>query len=65
MSRTNFDRIKDMSVEEMAEFLDLYCGEICQVVSNCGNCGFDECHNKHKYGTCGKTLKWLESEVEE
>lgn len=64
MSKTNFQRIKEMSVEEMAEFLNLYCGEICQSVSNCGNCGFDECRSKHKYGICGKTLEWLESEVE-
>lgn len=59
---TNGDYIRNMSNEELADFLNAYCNGICQAVDNCGNCDFYDCKNKHKYGVCGKTLEWLESE---
>ena len=55
---TNADRIRQMTTEELAEFLDEQYGKICSAVDNCGNCGFD------REGTCESTLEWLESEVD-
>lgn len=53
MSRTNFQRIKDMSIEEMAEFL----------------CRKSDCreHRCYMYHECenGDKREWLEREVEE
>lgn len=56
---TNFEKIKSMSIEEMAEFLDDYFGEMCGAVDNCGCCPFFS-----ETGCEGSTRKWLESEVE-
>lgn len=52
---TNFERIKAMSVEEMAELL-------CK----CSDCTNGLCYGNDlcRYGQNG-CLKWLESEVEE
>ena len=52
---TNYDRIKAMSKEEMAELL---CG--------CSDCTSELCYGKDlcRYGQNG-CLKWLESEVTE
>lgn len=59
----NYERIKAMSIEEMAECMDLL------KCSDCGISDFDECPSCIIYGLCqriGKTgiKKWLESEVE-
>ena len=55
---TNFERIKEMSVEEMAEWLDSFdfteCNCCTYTNSNCHNVS---CEDGHK--------QWLESEVEE
>lgn len=55
--QTNYDRIRNMSVEELAKLL-CYC-------SDCGNgrCyGNDLC--KSGDGACNGLIKWLESEVD-
>lgn len=51
---TNHERIKNMSVEEMAEFIR---------DTNCSHC-IDNCHSGTPYkGGCNKGIKkWLESE---
>lgn len=52
--QTNYERIKAMSIEEMAKLL---CG--------CSDCTSELCYGKElcRYGQNG-CLKWLESEVE-
>lgn len=52
--KTNFDRIKSMSVEEMAEFIDK--NYKCRKCYYYGRCNGD-CH--------GGIKKWLKSEVQE
>lgn len=53
---TNFEKIKDMSIEEFARFLCLHL--------NCGVCmGADLC--KMRGERANGLLKWLEQEVEE
>jgi hypothetical protein len=56
--QTNFDRIKAMSVEELAKLL-CYC-------SDCGNgrCYGDKLCT-YSDGACNGLVKWLESEVQE
>lgn len=57
--RTNADRIRNMTNEELAEFLDKYFGQICIAVDNCGCCPF---YNDGK--GCSSTKEWLESECD-
>ena len=59
---TNADRIRNMTDEELAEFLT---GEVITVV-NCGDCDEPE----SEYGSCigdckNPYLKWLQAEVKE
>ena len=55
--KTNYDRIKSMSVEEMAEYLSDHW--------SCIGCAFEkDCDDN--YISCHKNIKqWLEREVEE
>lgn len=53
---TNYEKIKSMSVEEMAEFMYENCLCACCPYCDGGLCHCD-CKDGHK--------KWLESEVEE
>ena len=59
---TNCERIKNMSVEEMAELLakrELSCMPFCIQCKNCNQ-------NTFSYPLCIKGIgQWLESEVEE
>jgi hypothetical protein len=59
---TNFERIKAMSIEEMAELFDvLNENDIClkPKCKDCHECIYDEwCSNRHR-----KSIEWLESEV--
>lgn len=61
-TKTNADRIRSMSDEELAEFLDDLTDNCCRCVEhqNCGNCqiGLDD-----KTGFCD-IKKWLQSEAE-
>jgi hypothetical protein len=54
---TNFDRIKAMSVEEMAKLL-----------CDCSDCGNGRCYGNDLCtqgdGACNGLVKWLESEVQ-
>lgn len=56
---TQYEKIKAMSIEEMAELLDF------------GECNCCVYYNKHGVSSCGAheciegVMKWLESEVEE
>lgn len=62
MSRTNFDAIKGMSVEEMAEFL-YEITDNCSKENSCNQfCHDDSCAGYCEYECC---KEWLESEVEE
>lgn len=57
---TNYDRIKQMSVEEMAEYLSDHW--------SCIGCAFEKVcdDNLYRYINCHKNIKqWLEQEVEE
>lgn len=64
--QTNFDRIRAMSVEKMAELLSVACdGDL--IVDICDSSYCDECSEEcvKCSGNCKKAiLKWLESEVE-
>ena len=55
---TNCERIKAMSVQEMASLL---CG--------CSDCGNDRCYGNdlctHGDGACNGLVKWLKQEVSE
>ena len=50
---TNYEKIKNMSVEEMAEFFKGECN-FCALHGKCRD--FNSCHEGHK--------QWLESEAE-
>ena len=63
---TNYDRIKNMSVEEMAGFI----GRICRRLEDCCYCPAEDfCHkNSIELACCGceiVILNWLEREVTE
>ena len=57
---TNYERIKNMSVEEMA-------GEITGKIDDCPDCiCYSQCDGYENNNTCiSKIIQWLESEVEE
>ena len=61
---TNFERIKGISVEELAEILDALAAEGCCImpkISCCHDCFFCKwCENKNL-----SSKEWLESEAEE
>ena len=57
--KTNFDRIKAMSVEEMAEYIFLYDSEYCCY------CIYNGADHSNGYDCREGIQKWLESEVEE
>lgn len=60
--QTNADRIREMSDEELAEFLPIVLDFMCKQADKC-------MENIFNRGECEKTkecaLKWLQSEVEE
>lgn len=59
---TNFERIKNMSVEEMADKLERMSNYVC-VYYDCEECPFDIIGSR---GCCiSGFTDWLESEVEE
>lgn len=65
MSRTNFDRIKDMGVEEMAEFLlkvNTAYAESCMTGEK--DCKWED-YPTHDKGCKDCFKEWLEREVEE
>lgn len=59
---TQFDRIRSMDIEELAEFLPIVSDFMCKPTDKC-------LENIFNRGECEKTkecaLKWLQSEVEE
>ena len=63
---TNFERIKSMSVEQLAKLLiDTNNGDFIVNICDCMYC--DECNEESVKcsGRCDKAIiKWLESEVE-
>lgn len=62
---TNLDRIREMTAEELAEFLDKATTCCTSDCDECGRCPLFVCR---KYsGGCGQDsiAKWLESEVSE
>lgn len=64
---TNFEKIKNMSVEEMAEFfenLNVCVDDSIQGFSpDCSICSYN--HNSSKSCPFSYPTEWLESEVEE
>ena len=66
---TNFEKIKNMSVEEMAEWLDeILIDNSCYPckIKDIGKCGYLEKDFDSRCQLCAKNRKlWLESEVEE
>lgn len=59
---TNFEKIKQMSVEEMAKILDVIgeeCGCIMPKIYNCSDCILCEWCNKKL-----SSKEWLESEAD-
>lgn len=65
MSKTNFGRIKEMTIDELAAFL-LIVNKSCNV--NCtifgGNCKWED-YPTHDKGCKDCFKEWLEMEVEE
>lgn len=59
-TQTNADRIRNMSNEELAEFLDIV--EEDGISSQCTNLPCDCCHEKTECSKCWK--EWLQSEAE-
>lgn len=71
MSRTNFDRLKDMGIEEMAHFLELMRYDenneipFCKNLKECDDLLMKEDKEIPSY-MCENCIKeWLEREVEE
>lgn len=57
---TNFEKIKQMSVEEMAKRLSVITRQMCNYIDDCRDCPVDLI-------VCGSTNRikqWLKSEVE-
>ena len=66
IKRTNADRIRSMSDEEMADLIA--SGEICAICPFCKFYGTESCYieNDGTNKNCSKgIMKWLQSEVEE
>ncbi len=66
---TNYERVKNMSVEEMAKWLDemLLCNSCypCKI-QDIYKCGYYEKDSESQYQLCVKNRKlWLESEAKE
>lgn len=63
---TNFERIKGMSVKELAEFLLVFDGEMDKynyiIASDNEFALYDGCDNKEK--AIRKQIEWLESECD-
>lgn len=55
---TNYEKIKTADVEELADILDKYFGQICMAVGDCRDCPLCE------DGECISAVKWLKSEYE-
>lgn len=60
---TNCDRIKNMSVEELAKFINDVAA-CCFKDAECENCPIN-CRRTAVYCTSSTISKWLNSEVEE
>ena len=63
---TQFDRIKSMSMEELAALIT--SGEMCAICPFCEYYGTKDCYieNEGKHKNCDKgIMNWLQSEVEE
>lgn len=60
---TNFERIKNMSVEELAKFID-NIAECCFKNAECENCPI-YCSSDEIYCNSSIISKWLKSEAEE
>ena len=58
---TNLDRIREMTAEELAEFLDRVTISCSAGGSMCENCPLKEC----EICCSSRLVKWLESEVSE
>lgn len=57
---TNYEKIKNMSVEEMAKFINLAIDGEIEIWA-----GFCDICNRHNENKCWKcTQQWLESEVD-
>ena len=66
---TNFEKIKNMSVQEMAEWLDeILSGNACYLCSkkDIDKCGYWEKGHSDRIELCVKSRRlWLQSEVRE
>lgn len=60
---TNYERIKNMSVEELAKFIDKVA-VCCFQTANCENCPI-HCSRDEIYCSSSTISKWLNSEVGE
>lgn len=66
--KTNYDRIKEMTVDEMAEFLEEVSSCQCSVIcsENSGKCDYANLTFEDRVEYCHRNIKqWLESEEEE
>lgn len=63
---TNYKKIKNMSVEEMANYIDLLISKICSNCRNCEFCPLNRTKLSKDLTFCSTSIafkKWLESEV--
>lgn len=59
---TNYEKIRNMSIEEMAEFLGIYNDRTCV---SCGDC-IMRSHCEYPVPPCNENaLKWLKDDIEE
>lgn len=62
---TNFDKIKNTNVEELANTMSVAITDCCWCPI-CEFCKMNYNDNSHEFDTCSDTWeKWLKSEVEE
>lgn len=60
---TNYERVKQMSIEEMVDFINHETDGICSCCHNDVRFGVERCYEQ---GLCARGIKmWLESEVSE
>lgn len=62
---TNYERIKNMSVEDIADEMLKIVDCICEIETECQHCIFGNIRQAHGICAYGALKEWLESEVEE
>lgn len=62
---TNYEKIKNMSVEDIADEMLKIVDCVCGIETECQNCPFSNIRQAQGICSYGALKEWLESEVEE